>query len=94
VRILGSGTSTLDDLPDMFVGDLSIAGHIGPGECRSTAGYSVQYPDPGPSVTTSNRVPFKRATRGKCYAKASNNTEPTPSGSIAPDEPVTSTTGN
>ena len=71
--ISGSGNSTLDHLPDMFVGDLSIPGHIGPGECRSTLGYGVIYPNPGPALTIVDvpGVILKPPTPGKCYAKAS-----------------------
>ena len=78
VRITGSGTSTLDDLPDMFVGDMTIAGHIGPGECRSSAGYALDYPNPGNARTVTQvvNIPFKKPTGGKCYAKASGNKPP------------------
>jgi len=83
VAINGSGTSTLDHLPDMFVGDMTIAGHIGAGECRSTAGFAIQYPNPGEAktVTEVQSIPFKKPTGGKCVAKASNNKSTTPTSS-------------
>ena len=73
--ITGSGNSTLDHLADMFVGDLTIAGHIGLGECRTTLGYAVVFPDPGAALTITEvpGVIFKEPTAGKCYAKASKN---------------------
>lgn len=73
--ITGSGTSTLDDYPDMFVGDLTIRGHIGASECRSTAGVALEYPNPGKEVTITkvSGISFKAATGGKCYAKASRS---------------------
>ena len=72
VFIEGSGTSTLDDLPDMFVGDMSIPGQIGAGECRSSMGAALEYPNPGAAVTTykGSNIPFKKATGGKCFPKA------------------------
>lgn len=73
VRIAGSGASKLDDLPDMFLGDMSIPGHIGAGECRSSGGYALEYPKPGAALTVTQvaNVLFKKPTGGKCYAKAS-----------------------
>jgi len=72
IRIAGSGTSTLDHLPDVFVGDMSIPGHIGAGECRSTAGVALEYHNPGEAVTMTkfDNIGFKKATGGKCYPKA------------------------
>lgn len=73
--ITGSGNDTLDHLPDMFVGDVTIAGHIGPDECRTTLGYAVVFPDPGTALTITEvpGVIFKEPTAGKCYAKASKS---------------------
>lgn len=87
IRIAGSGASTLDHLPDVFVGDMSIPGHIGPGECRSTAGVALEYPNPGPAVTVTRfaNIGFKKATGGKCYPKASKVQNTT-------DNPLASTT--
>ncbi|KAI5804540.1 extracellular protein, partial [Geopyxis carbonaria] len=51
VEITGSGTSTLDELPDMWVGDQRIPGVIKEGECASTAGSALKYPNPGEKVT-------------------------------------------
>jgi hypothetical protein len=75
VMIAGSGNDTLDHLPDMFVGDLTIAGHINQGECRTTLGYAVVFPDPGAALTITEvpGVIFKEPTPGKCYAKGSKN---------------------
>jgi hypothetical protein len=85
VNIAGSGTSTLDSLPDMFAGDLTVPGHIGPGECRSTAGYAIEYPNPGEAVTITEvqSIPFKKPTAGKCFAKVSNDKPTTPASSTA-----------
>ncbi|PWW73521.1 hypothetical protein C7212DRAFT_217727, partial [Tuber magnatum] len=47
VKITGSGTSTLDDYEDMWVGDMNIPGRIKTGECRSKAGLAIVYPHPG-----------------------------------------------
>ncbi|CAM4943883.1 unnamed protein product [Rotaria socialis] len=87
IRIDGSGTSTLDDFPDMFVGDMSLTGHIGPGECRSTAGFSLEYPNPGRTLTSTkvDRISYKKPTNGKCYAKASRAS----STQVIPLSPVT-----
>jgi hypothetical protein len=73
--ITGSGNYTLDHLPDMFVGDLTIAGHIGQDECRTTLGYAVVFPDPGAALTITEvpGVIFKKPTAGKCYAKGSKH---------------------
>lgn len=72
VEITGSGTSTLDDYPNMYVGEMNIPGQIATGECRSTAGTALVYPDPGPAdrVTVSEVVgiPFKAPTKGNCFA--------------------------
>lgn len=74
IRITGSGTSTLDDLPDMFVDDMTLNGQIGVGECRSTSGYTIEYPFPGPSTTftTFDNIAFKKPTNGNCLTKTSN----------------------
>ncbi|RPB15494.1 hypothetical protein P167DRAFT_465855, partial [Morchella conica CCBAS932] len=50
VEITGSGTSTLEDYPAMYVGDMNIPGQIATGECRSTAGTALLYPNPGTEV--------------------------------------------
>lgn len=72
VEITGSGTSTLDDYPNMYVGEMNIPGQIATGECRSTAGTALVYPDPGPAdrVTVSEvaGIPFKAPTKGNCFA--------------------------
>ncbi|CAF1182306.1 unnamed protein product [Rotaria magnacalcarata] len=75
VMIDGSGASMLEDFPDMFVGDMSIAGHIGPGECRSSSRTALEYPNPGNSITIDEvpSIPFKKPTAGKCYSKATVN---------------------
>lgn len=70
--ISGSGNSTLNHLPDMFVGDMTISGHIGPGECRSVANSALIYPNPGLALTITEveNVTFQEPTPGKCYSKA------------------------
>lgn len=73
--ITGSGNSTLDDLPDMFVGDLTIPGHIGPDDCRTTLGFATVFPNPGAALTITEveGVIFKDPTPGQCYSPASKN---------------------
>jgi len=85
VSIAGSGTSTLDNLPDMFVGDMTLTGQIGAGECRSTAGYALEYPNPGAAntITPVQSIGFKKPTGGKCFATASTN-KPTTAASSKP----------
>lgn len=72
VEITGTGTSTLDDYPNMYVGEMNIPGQIATGECRSTAGTALLYPNPGPAdrVTTSpvDGIPFKGPSGGNCFA--------------------------
>ncbi|CAM4831415.1 unnamed protein product [Rotaria magnacalcarata] len=94
VRIDGPGTSTLDDFPDMFVGDMSLTGHIGPGECRSTAGFSLEYPNSGRALTVTavGRISFKKPTNGKCFAKASREYS-TPVVPLSPATTAGSTNG-
>lgn len=58
VTIEGSGTSTLDDLPDMFVGEL-LKGDIKDGMCLSTQEFNFLYPFPGDSVTKSTDGDFQ-----------------------------------
>ncbi|CAF0832879.1 unnamed protein product [Adineta steineri] len=75
VAIAGSGTSTLNHLPDMFVGDLTLPGQIGAGECRSSSGFAIEFPNPGEAktITEFDNIGFKKPTGGKCFAKASTN---------------------
>ncbi|CCX34395.1 hypothetical protein FPQ18DRAFT_275336 [Pyronema domesticum] len=100
VTITGSGTSTLQDAPDMFLGDMSI-GQIKAGECRSTAGSNVEYPNPGPNPIkdTTSGIPFKAPTAGQCFAPGSTSgsppapgapSAPTPPGGAAPSTTVPS----
>lgn len=74
IKIDGSGTSTLDNFPEMFVGDMTLTGHIGTGECRSTAGFALEYPNPGRALTSTpvGGIGYKKPTNGKCYPKGSN----------------------
>lgn len=78
VSIAGRGTSTLDTYPDMFVGDMDLPGQIAAGECRSTAGTAVVFPNPGPgSRVTETRVAniaFKKPTPGRCVAPGTART--------------------
>lgn len=50
VTIKGTGTSTLDDYPDMYLGEM-VTGDIKSTMCLSTATYNLLYPYPGDSVT-------------------------------------------
>lgn len=50
VEIEGSGTSTLDDLPDMFVGEL-VKGPITADKCLTPENFNFEYPFPGDAVT-------------------------------------------
>ena len=71
--ITGKGDSTLDHLPDMYLGEMNIPGHIRAGECRSSEGSALVYPNPGPAVTETGmpNIPFKKPTGGNCFAKKS-----------------------
>lgn len=71
--IVGSGNSTLDDRPDMYIGEMTIPGHIGPTECRSVSRAALVYPNPGPDVTEIEmpQIPFKGPSGGNCFAKKS-----------------------
>ncbi|KAL0636935.1 hypothetical protein Q9L58_004037 [Maublancomyces gigas] len=104
VEITGSGTSTLDDYPNMYVGEMNIPGQIATGECRSTAGTALVYPDPGPAdrVTVSEvaGIPFKAPTKGNCFAPGgkapvssvvASGTAAVPSSSSSYAAPVAST---
>lgn len=77
VEVEGSGKSVLKDLPDMFVGDLSKTGVAADGECRSTAGSALQYPEAGTEVTV-EEVPgigFAGPTEGVCALKTEGDDE-------------------
>lgn len=80
VSIAGRGTSTLDAYPDMFVGDMDLPGQIGAGECRSTAGTALVFPNPGPSSrvteTRDPNIPFKKPTAGRCVAPGKVRSRP------------------
>lgn len=82
VAITGSGTSTLDDFPNMYVGEMNIPGQIATGECRSTAGTAMLYPNPGPAdritVTEVAGIPFKLPTTGRCFAPGGSAQAPPP----------------
>lgn len=89
VSITGRGTSTLDSYPDMFVGDMDLPGHIGAGECRSTAGTALLFPNPGPSSriteTADPKIPFKKPTPGKCFPPGKSGPVPAPRGNPPAD---------
>jgi hypothetical protein len=57
----------------MFVGDMTIKGHIEAGECRSTATFALEYPNPGDAVTITNvqGISLKKPTAGKCVSRGS-----------------------
>jgi hypothetical protein len=75
VEIEDGGSSTLQDHPDMFVGDMVLAGHIKAGECATTGETNLEYPNPGPTElvtrTETEGLPFKKPTAGKCFAPGS-----------------------
>ncbi|KAF8418868.1 hypothetical protein EV426DRAFT_539279 [Tirmania nivea] len=99
VTIKGTGTSTLDNLPDMYVGDL-VTGDIKENMCISSQEFNLLYPFPGDKVTKSTDGNFKGpkgpgpdGTYKVCKAPGSTGpsgpespgeTTPTP----APDEPT------
>ena len=58
VLIEGTGTSTLDQYPDMYLGEL-VKGDIKSDMCLSTQGYNLLYPDPGNCVTRGDNGDFK-----------------------------------
>jgi hypothetical protein len=67
------GTNTLDDYPDLWVGDMTIPGHIETDQCASDYGTQIDYPNPGNRVTRKAvaGIPFKKPTGGKCYPPGS-----------------------
>lgn len=86
VEITGTGTSTLDDYPNMYVGEMNIPGQIASGECRSTAGTALLYPNPGPAdrvtVTPVAGIPFKAPTGGNCFAPGGRAQQVSPSSAV------------
>ena len=58
---------------------MTIASHIGAGECRSFSGHALEYPNPGEARTISQvqSIGFKRPTNGKCFTKASKSNSTT-----------------
>lgn len=95
VQITGSGTSTLDDLPDMYVGDLNLPGQIGAGQCRSYSGHAIEFPNPGTAktMTSVSGIGFKKPTDGNCFAKRSNNNQTTSSTPTSSSATVKTTSG-
>lgn len=95
VKIEGSGTSTLNDLPDMWVGDL-VTGGITSSMCLSTQQYFFVYPNPGKSITkTTESGDFKGPTGAGpdgsfniCRSPGSGTTPP-PVPTIVNPPPVT-----
>ncbi|KAL7273188.1 hypothetical protein RUND412_003964 [Rhizina undulata] len=77
IEIAGSGTSTLNDFPDMFLGDLNIPGQISTGQCRSQYGHNIQYPHPGNFVTIADTpgIPSGLPSDGNCVAPKFTNTK-------------------
>jgi hypothetical protein len=75
IEISGGGTNKLKDFPDMYLGQIQIPGQINIGECSSTEGFAVEYPNPGAAdkVTKSRvaKIGFKAPTGGKCFAPKS-----------------------
>ncbi|CAF1688504.1 unnamed protein product, partial [Adineta ricciae] len=93
VEITGSGTSTLYDLPDMFVGDMTLPGQIGAGQCRSYSGHAIEFPNPGTAktVTSMPSIGFKKPTDGNCFAKRSSNNQTASSASTKASVTTTTT---
>lgn len=58
VYIKGTGTSTLDNYPDMYLGEL-VKGDIKPDMCLSTQEFNLLYPYPGDFVTRGDNGDFK-----------------------------------
>lgn len=93
VEITGSGTSTLNDLPDMFVGDMTLPGQIGAGQCRSYSGNAIEFPNPGTAktITSMPSIGFKKPTGGNCFAKRSSNNQTASSASTKASVTTTAT---
>jgi len=73
----------------MFVGDMTLPGQIGLGECRSSAGFALEYPNPGAAntIVAVQGIGFKKPTGGKCFTKASiNKTTTSVSGNFDNDD--------
>ena len=79
ITITGSGTSRLDDRPDMFVAN------VGNG-CTVTEGIDVQFPDPGTDVETKNAAALGAPT-GNCGASGPSPPPQEPS-DPAPEDPA------
>ncbi|KAF8541445.1 hypothetical protein BDD12DRAFT_501966 [Trichophaea hybrida] len=73
VNISGGGSNKLQSFPDMYLGEMQIPGHIAPGECASTQGFAVVYPNPGPAPVKTQvaGIDFKAPTTGNCFAPGS-----------------------
>jgi len=95
VNISNGGSNTLQSFPDMYLGEMQIPGHINSGQCASTQGFALLYPNPGPAPvkTQVTGIDFKPPTPGNCFAPGSVGggngggnggdkppTSPTPSG--------------
>ena len=82
VTIEGTGTSTLDTLPDMWVGEL-VKGDITASMCRSTQNFYFLYPNPGDNVSKATDGEFKGpsgpgpdGTFNACKAPGGTNSPP------------------
>ncbi|KAF8414628.1 hypothetical protein BGX38DRAFT_1247425 [Terfezia claveryi] len=99
VTIQGSGTSTLDNLPDMFVGEL-LKGDIKDGMCISTQEFYFSFPSPGDNVFKTSEVgkfkgangPGSDGTYNVCKAPGGPSTPTTPTN--APTNTSTDTPTN
>ncbi|RPB23905.1 hypothetical protein L211DRAFT_229428 [Terfezia boudieri ATCC MYA-4762] len=91
VKIQGSGTSTLDNLPDMFVGDL-IKGDIKDGMCTSTQEFYLSYPSPGDNVIKTSEVGKFKGPNGPGSDGTYNICKAPGGPSKAPGGPSTPTT--
>jgi len=94
VEIEGSGTDRLQGLPDMYLGEMQIQGHIATGECASTPGTALEYPNPGENVTKDlvQGISLKRPTEGKCFAPGSGGAHGNGKGGKPTSTLITSTT--
>ena len=86
VTITGTGTSTLDDRPEIFKANINNG-------CKTDEGTDVQFPDPGPDLQVISQTNLRAPTCGD----STNSTEPAdsanptlPTDSATPTEPADS----
>jgi hypothetical protein len=79
IEVEGKGQETLDEYPDMYIGEMEIPGYIWKGECASTQGFAIDYPIVGPKEQVTRTkvvgIEFKAPTAGNCSAPGSKGSK-------------------